>query len=643
MTKPQATLTLTLTKTYLAALCAVILTLAIVRIAAAQTPSFQGLPGPGANGGSSGIGISADGTVIIGNAGAGVSPDSNGNCGEAVSWTPTGTLTHLGLWGGGTCSFANGVNSNGTVIAGIGANINDSHYNVTAPYIWTNGTATILPQNINCCGSPPPPCGAGALGLNANATGSSNAVLVGQDGSGQPGCGPGIDMEWVNGTETAFLTWSPPKSGKALAVSANGSVIVGNYNNEPFRWTSSNGTTPQVLGDFGGNSGQAYAVNADGTVVVGTAAVDIIHNQPFRWTAATGLVALCPAAVSAGAYAVSADGSVVVGQAGNGGPAFRWTAATGCQTIQSLLNSAGVNTSGWNFIQALGISADGTAIVGNGSNGTIGEAFIAHLPLGLGAAPTVTSVSPNNGPRGSAVTVTGTNFYGVTAVKFGSTAATSFNVNSATSITATAPAGSVGSIVDVTVTTGPGTSATSAADQFTYRSNLAGTHDFNGDGYSDIAWRNSSGDVAIWLMNGTQVISAPDVGNVPVSWTIVGQRQLNNSGYADLIWRNTSGDVAIWLMNGAQILSAPDLANVPTSWTIVGTGPYNATNGYAELFWRNTNGDVAVWEINGTQILAAPDLGNVPPAGQLPAPATSAAPATPTSSGATRAATWRFG
>ena len=138
------------------------------------------------------------------------------------------------------------------------------------------------------------------------------------------------------------------------------------------------------------------------------------------------------------------------------------------------------------------------------------------------------------------------------------------------------------------------------------------THDFNGDGYSDIAWRNSNGDVSIWLMNGTQVLSAPDVGNVPTSWTMVGQRQLNDSGFADLIWRNTDGDVAIWLMNGSQILSAPDLANVPANWTIVGTGPYNGTNGYAELFWRDTAGDLAIWQINGTQILAAPILGNVP-------------------------------
>src|SRR4029077_7933066 len=60
--------------------------------------------------------------------------------------------------------------------------------------------------------------------------------------------------------------------------------------------------------------------------------------------------------------------------------------------------------------------------------------------------------------------ITGTNFTGVTAVHFGSATA-SYTVNSATSIAATSPAGS--SMVDVTVTNGGGTSATSGADQFT--------------------------------------------------------------------------------------------------------------------------------------------------------------------------------
>ena len=85
------------------------------------------------------------------------------------------------------------------------------------------------------------------------------------------------------------------------------------------------------------------------------------------------------------------------------------------------------------------------------------------------AAPTITSISPTSGPTtgGTAVTLTGTNLTDVTAVKFGATAAMSYIVNSATQITAIAPAGSAGT-VDVTVTTPGGTSTTSRADQYTY-------------------------------------------------------------------------------------------------------------------------------------------------------------------------------
>ena len=126
------------------------------------------------------------------------------------------------------------------------------------------------------------------------------------------------------------------------------------------------------------------------------------------------------------------------------------------------------------------------------------------------------------------------------------------------------------------------------------------THDFNGDGKSDIAWRGPTGDLAIWLMNGTQILSGPDLGNVPTSWSIVGQRQLNNSGYADLLWRGPTGDLSIWFMNGTQILSTADFGTIPTSWSIVGTSAYNASNGYAELFWRDTTGDLAIWQINGS-------------------------------------------
>ncbi|WP_424038474.1 S8 family serine peptidase [Methanoregula sp.] len=83
--------------------------------------------------------------------------------------------------------------------------------------------------------------------------------------------------------------------------------------------------------------------------------------------------------------------------------------------------------------------------------------------------PTVSGISPSSGPAagGTVVTITGTSLTGATAVSFGATAATSFTVINATTITATAPAHAAGT-VDVTVTTPGGVSPKSPAAQYTY-------------------------------------------------------------------------------------------------------------------------------------------------------------------------------
>lgn len=86
------------------------------------------------------------------------------------------------------------------------------------------------------------------------------------------------------------------------------------------------------------------------------------------------------------------------------------------------------------------------------------------------AVPTVTGVAPTGGAAagGTSVVITGTNFaQGVSAVKFGTTDATSFVVDSATQITAVATAHAAGQ-VDVTVVKTAGTSATSASSKYTY-------------------------------------------------------------------------------------------------------------------------------------------------------------------------------
>jgi IPT/TIG domain/PASTA domain len=85
--------------------------------------------------------------------------------------------------------------------------------------------------------------------------------------------------------------------------------------------------------------------------------------------------------------------------------------------------------------------------------------------------PTVTSVSggPGSIAGGATVKITGTDFTGASAVKFGDTPAASFAVVSETEITATAPATTKASQVDIAVTTIAGTSVASGGDRFTYQ------------------------------------------------------------------------------------------------------------------------------------------------------------------------------
>ncbi|MFJ2868204.1 IPT/TIG domain-containing protein [Kitasatospora sp. NPDC087314] len=75
------------------------------------------------------------------------------------------------------------------------------------------------------------------------------------------------------------------------------------------------------------------------------------------------------------------------------------------------------------------------------------------------APPVVTTIVPTQGPAsgGNTVTLTGSGFVGVTAVRFGAVNALSFTVVSATQITATVPTGGPGPS-GVTVTTAGGTS-----------------------------------------------------------------------------------------------------------------------------------------------------------------------------------------
>jgi IPT/TIG domain/Fibronectin type III domain len=109
----------------------------------------------------------------------------------------------------------------------------------------------------------------------------------------------------------------------------------------------------------------------------------------------------------------------------------------------------------------------GTAGVVNGTQ-VSSQAYLVLAP-GFMPAPRVTGISTTRGPSsgGTSVTITGTGFTGATSVNFAGTPDTSITVTGDTSITLATPPSTAGTD-DVTVTGPGGSSADSAAFQFTF-------------------------------------------------------------------------------------------------------------------------------------------------------------------------------
>ena len=133
---------------------------------------------------------------------------------------------------------------------------------------------------------------------------------------------------------------------------------------------------------------------------------------------------------------------------------------------------------------------------------------------------------------------------------------------------------------------------------------IQGAGDFNGDGKTDILWRNyATGDNLVWLMNGLNYQSYTFLENNPNTLIrIQGVADFNNDGQSDILFRNyATGENSIWLMNGTTHNGTTFLPTLnDANWQIQGTGDFN-NDGKPDLFWRNTaSGQDVVWFLNGT-------------------------------------------
>ena len=137
------------------------------------------------------------------------------------------------------------------------------------------------------------------------------------------------------------------------------------------------------------------------------------------------------------------------------------------------------------------------------------------------------------------------------------------------------------------------------------------TVDFNRDGYFDLLWHNrADGRLSTWLMNGRQPSMGVLFTNSPVAdtnWELVGGGDLDGDGHSDLVWRNNAdGRISAWLMSGLQqingsLLSIPQVSDL--DWRV--RAVYDADgDGRADIFWQHqAHGLVAVWRMNGFTVV----------------------------------------
>jgi IPT/TIG domain-containing protein len=189
---------------------------------------------------------------------------------------------------------------------------------------------------------------------------------------------------------------------------------------------------------------------------------------------------------------------------------------------------------------------------------------------GGGVPPVVASFNPTSGPVGTNVAITGTGFTGATSVAFNSTNATTFTVDSDTSIHATVPGGATTGLISVTTPNGTGQSAT----------NFTVTGGGGGNPPTVTSFFPTSGPVGTNVsITGTNFTGATSVkfnGVAATNFTVNSDTSVN----ANVPGGATTGPIAVTTPNGTGTSSTNfTVTTVPSRPTITGFTPPSGRRG----------------------------------------------------------------
>jgi len=127
------------------------------------------------------------------------------------------------------------------------------------------------------------------------------------------------------------------------------------------------------------------------------------------------------------------------------------------------------------------------------------------------------------------------------------------------------------------------------------------SHDFNGDGKSDILWRDSvTATSSMWLMNGGTPSPTYTPSVASTDWQVVGIGDFNGDGKDDILWRDgVTATSSMWLMDGGTPSPTYTPSVASTDWQVVGIGDFNG-DGKDDILWRDSvTATSSMWLMDG--------------------------------------------
>ena len=148
---------------------------------------------------------------------------------------------------------------------------------------------------------------------------------------------------------------------------------------------------------------------------------------------------------------------------------------------------------------------------------------------------------------------------------------------------------------------------------------VAGVNDFDGDSKPDILWQHPNHNLAISLMDGTNVTSSVYLGagpQMPRGSKLVALLDLNSDGQKDFLWQQANAKTVVWYMNGTNFVSTAPITfpNTPSKARIVGSADFD-TNGQDDVLWQASSGAVTLSLLSGTNTTQTVRLNSGKPVG----------------------------